>query len=128
MIIRSLDSSGDVNFGKGLNSFATGNAAIGEDIQTRVLSFLNTCFWAMNFGVDWWNLLGSKNPAAQNGILLQVRQMILGNSGGYASFGVTAINEIDVVDNAYARAIQVIFNISSIFSTSSAGVVQPLSA
>lgn len=123
MKIRALDSTGDWQFGQGLASYNTGQNAIVEDIQTRLYSFLNDVFWAMAFGVDWWNLLSSKNPAAQNGIILQTRNMILGAPGGYSSFGVTGINSMEAYENVQTRNLILQYNIRTIYTTSYADKV-----
>lgn len=61
MIIRALDVNGDWTFGKGDNDYLSGIDAIAEDIQTRLQSFFGDCFFALSDGIDWFNLLGSKN-------------------------------------------------------------------
>lgn len=74
MIIRALDTEGDWTFGKGKNDYKSGNAAIGQNVETRLKSFLGDCFFALDAGIDWFNLLGSKN---QVGLELAVRSVIL---------------------------------------------------
>ena len=121
MIIRAIDGEGDWLWGQSLGSFNSGQAAIAEDVQTRLLFFQQDYFSALLFGVNWWQLLSSKNPAAQNGILLQTRQMILGSVAGYASFGVTAINSVNVFEDARTRDMSVEYDISTIYTTSFRG-------
>ena len=117
MSCRSLDKNGDFQFGQGRASYKRGAAAIQQDVQTRLKFFQNDFFAAMSFGVDWWNLLSSNNPAAQNGILLQTRAIIIGTVAGYASFGVTGINSVGVFLNVQTRAITLQYNIRTIYST-----------
>ena len=119
MIFRSIDSSGDWNWGQNLNSYFTGQTAIAANVQTRLLFFQNDFFGALNLGVDWWNLLGSTNPSAETGILLQTRQVIA------TSYGVTGINSIDVATEGPQRTITLTYDLSSIFTTSFQGSVQP---
>jgi hypothetical protein len=64
MIVRALDSNGDWLFGKGRNDYRSGILAIGQNVQTRLASFLGDCFFATQSGIDWWNLLGGKNSLA----------------------------------------------------------------
>ena len=53
---------GDWLFGKSLNDYVSGNAAVKQNIQTRLFSFLGDCFFNITAGIDWFNLLGgSKN-------------------------------------------------------------------
>lgn len=108
MIFRSLDSSGDWNFGRGQSDYLTNNAAIGANIQTRILSWLNDCFFAMNAGIDWLNRLGDKG---QRDLLeLDIRRVI------QQSTGVTGITKVDIIING--RALTATYNIDTIFSQS----------
>ena len=61
MIVRGLDANGDWMFGKGKNDYKSGNYAVEQSIKTRLQSFLGDCFFATDAGLDWWNLLGSKD-------------------------------------------------------------------
>ena len=64
MRVRSLDVNGDWTFGKGSNNYKRNNDAVAQLISTRLKSFLGDCFFATNDGIDWFNLLGSKNKVA----------------------------------------------------------------
>jgi len=66
MIVRSLDANGDWNFGKGKSDYLRANDAVGQNIATRLRSFLGDCFFDLDAGLDWWNLLGSKNVIGTN--------------------------------------------------------------
>lgn len=61
MIVRSIDGTGDWNFGKGRNDYKSQVDAVSQNIKTRLQEFLGDCFWAVDKGIDWFNLLGSKN-------------------------------------------------------------------
>jgi hypothetical protein len=78
MIVRSIDSDGDWNFGKSRNDYLSANDAIGQNIKTRLQSFLGDCFFAMSAGIDWFNLLGSKNII---GLQLSIQATILNTTG-----------------------------------------------
>lgn len=78
MRVRSIDASNDWNFGKGLNDYYLNNDAITQNIKTRLQSFLGDCFFATNAGLDWFNLLGSKNILA---VQLAVQAAILNTNG-----------------------------------------------
>ena len=69
-----------------------------------------TCFWATDFGIDWWNLLGVKNPAAQAAIILACRLMIS------ESYGVVRINSVDVQLSTATRRVTINYNIDTIYS------------
>lgn len=78
MIVRSVDGDNDWNFGKGKSDYRSGDEAIAQNIKTRLMSFVNDCFFDMPAGLDWWNLLGSKNLI---GLRIAVRQCILETDG-----------------------------------------------
>lgn len=110
MTFRSISTTGDWQFGQGRSSYATKEAAIELNIRTRLLSWLNDCFFSMNAGVDWHNLIGAKNPGAEIGIKLQTR-VILADS-----YGVTRINSVDTSINRSTRALTLHYNIDTIFT------------
>lgn len=60
MIVRSVDSDNDWNFGKGKNDYKRDKDALAQVIKTTLQNFLGDCFFAVSDGMDWWNLLGSK--------------------------------------------------------------------
>ena len=64
MIVRSVDASNDWNFGKGANDYRTGLQCVTQMISTNLRFFLNDCFFEMNQGIDWFNLLGGKDLVA----------------------------------------------------------------
>ena len=57
MKTRALDAMGDWQFGRGLQSYATEKNALNQNISTRLKSWKNDCFFAMDDGVDWNNFL-----------------------------------------------------------------------
>lgn len=93
MIVRALDSNGDWTFGKSLNDYLSGNKAIKQNIKTRILSFLGDCFFEMTAGIDWFNLLGSKNVLGLN---LSINSVILNTQGvtGILQLNTTLINRV----------------------------------
>lgn len=95
MIIRNLDSNHDWTFGSGLANYIGGNDAIGLNINTRLLSWLNDCFFDMSAGIDWVNLLGS---LGQKDMLdMNLRRVIL------QSYGVTGLVSFSSSLNAQRR-------------------------
>ena len=109
MIMRSIDSLGDWNFGKGKQSYNYQQAAIAENIQTRLLSFLNNCWFDVLAGIDWPRILGSKNT--QQEIELRVRAAIL------QSYGVVRVNSIDINYQQTSRNITLQYSVDTIYST-----------
>ena len=106
MIIRALDSNGDWTFGQGKQNYLSGQKAIAQNIQTRLLCFLNNCPWDMGAGIDWITLLGKTNTATQ--IQLNVRTIIL------KSFGVIRLNTLSV--SFVNRRLALNWNIDTIFT------------
>lgn len=107
MIVRALDINGDWTFGKGRNNYLSGNAAIVQDISLRLKSFLGDCFFAIDEGIDWFNLLGSKNQVA---LELAVRSVILGTEG------VVKLIDAQVTLEEESRRINMRFIVSTVYT------------
>lgn len=107
MIIRELDENGEAKFGLGLQNYLRDQEAVILNIKTRLLSFLNNCFFDMNSGIDWFRFLGTR--ASEQEIVLACRGVIL------QSFGVIRINRLSV--SVLNRRIQIEFNIDTVFTT-----------
>lgn len=107
MIMRAIDSAGDWLFGKGRNDYVSQNAAIGQDIQTRCLSFLGDCFFALGDGIDWFNLLGSSNSL---GLQLALSSTILNTNN------VTGLLALNVNLNETTRVISIQYQVQTVYS------------
>ena len=118
MTFRQISEAGDWQFGQGRGSYFTRENAIAANVKTSLLFFLNDYFAAMTFGIDWWNLLGSKNPAAKNNILLETRRMLA------SCYGVARINSVEAVMDNANRRLTIYYNEDSVFSQSIVGSVQ----
>lgn len=106
MRVRALDGNGDWQFGKGQNDYKVNQDAIAQSIQTRLKSFLGDCFFNIGAGIDWFNLLGSKNEIALN---LSVSAIILNTQN------VTGIKELSfVVDTD--RRVTIHYKVQTVFS------------
>lgn len=118
MIFRNLNANHDWTFGSGLGNYITANAAIGLNIETRLLSWLGDCFFDTTAGIDWANRLGSKNQRAL--LELDLRRIIL------QSYGVTGIVSFDT--NLTGRNFTANYTVNTIFSQGySATVTQEIS-
>lgn len=106
MKIRAIDSVGDWKFGKGLSSYNIENAAIAENVATRIKSWINDCWFDADAGLDWARLLGSRGTAEE--IALSVRATIL------ESYGVLKCNSIE--PKIEGRKMTLTFNIDTIYS------------
>lgn len=78
MRIRKIDTTGDWLIGKGFSNLATGQQAIEENIRTRILSWKNDCFFAMDDHIDWRARL---DKGQQNNLLLDLKRVILSSEG-----------------------------------------------
>nr|DAW57994.1 MAG TPA: hypothetical protein [Caudoviricetes sp.] len=60
MKFRTLDDNWDWNIGKGRQDFSSDSLAVAYSIKTKILSWYRDCFFDMETGIDWKNILGSK--------------------------------------------------------------------
>lgn len=109
MKIRNLDANGDFTFGKGLQNYLTGQAAIKEDIATYLKLWVGNCFWALQAGVNYRQLL-DKNQKLN--LLSAIQAAILGR------FGVTGIKQLDATLNPHTRALRVSYDVATIYTNS----------
>lgn len=116
MKFRALDADRDWTFGAGLQSYLTEEDAIAEDTRTALKIFLGEVFFALDFGIDWWNLIGGRGDAEQN-IVLQSRQMISSRDG------VTRINSVDALLDRDTRGLSVAFDVDTVFTRNLIGEV-----
>ena len=108
MIIRAIDANHDWTFGKGTENYLFGNQAIGENVQTRLLSFLNNCFFDMNAGIDWFTYLGLPNKSQE--IVLRARAVIL------QSYGVVSVTSLNIAINDPKRSAILTYTINTIYT------------
>lgn len=109
MRVRALDVVGDWEYGKGANDYKIQNAAIAQNIQTRLLSFYGNCFFDGTAGIDWFTFLaGSKNQLAVN---LAVSATIL------ATEGVTGILQLNLNLDRFTRNLSISYKVTTTFST-----------
>lgn len=109
MIIRGLTADHDWQFGHGRQNYLRDNDACAENIETRLLSFLNDCFFNLQAGIDWLRLLGTKSTEEE--ITLSVRAIIL------QSYGVVQVNTITVAFDREQRNLFLSYNIDTIFTS-----------
>jgi hypothetical protein len=107
MIVRALDENNDWTFGKGRNNYYRDQDAIAQNIKTRLQEFLGNCFFNLPAGIDWWNLLGSKN---QLGLELAVRTTILNTAF------VSAIVKLEVALNPVTRLITMTYTVETAYT------------
>lgn len=78
MKIRRIDAVGDWCFGRGMSDIVTGQKAIEQNVRTRLLSWKNNCFFALQDGVDWRNRLEKRQ---QDNLILEIKSMVLASEG-----------------------------------------------
>ena len=107
MIIRALDSNHDWTWGRGRNNYLRMNNAVIQNIDTRLNSFLGDCFFDLEAGIDWFNLLGSTNQLA---LKLAISAVIINTEN------VTALLELSsVIDEN--RRITIQYEVTTVYST-----------
>lgn len=111
---RALDKDGDWTWGNGVQNYVTGQAATVLDISTALRVFLGEVFFALDFGVDWWNLISNKD---EQGVIIQCRKIIAERDD------VTRINQVTAALNSRARYLQVTFNINTVYSRNTTAIV-----
>ena len=57
MKTRAIDTAGDWQFGRGIQSYVTEKNALKQNLSTRLKSWKNDCFFDMDSGVDWGNFM-----------------------------------------------------------------------
>ncbi|AFC22584.1 hypothetical protein phi1422_0064 [Bdellovibrio phage phi1422] len=113
MIVRAIDENNDWTRGKGKSDYKKDRAAIAQNIKTRLQSFLGDCFFAVNEGIDWWNLLGSKNS---RDIRLALATCILDTEG------VNGLAEIEY-ETTEQREFKIRYVVTTVYGTVSANEV-----
>lgn len=109
MIIRSIDSDSDWSFGKGKSSYKTQQAAINQNIETRLYEWKGDCFFDNEAGVDWKNRLAKRSQLEP--LRDEIRTVIL------KSFGVTEVVNVSFDFNSTSRNLKVDYSVKTIFST-----------
>ena len=107
MIVRSIDIDHDWTFGKGRNDYKSANDAIAQNVDTRLNSFIGDCFFALNAGIDWFNLLGSKN---QVGLELAIRSVIINTAL------VTGIKSLSSAFDPITRRLTTTYTLTTIYT------------
>ena len=108
MIVRGLDENHDWLFGNGKQDYRVDEKAIEQDCQTRLLSFLDDCFFDTTAGIDWWNLLGR---GTKDQLLTAIKGVLL-NTEGVA--GVSSV-DVDLIDRVLKIKYSIVTQYSSTY-------------
>lgn len=110
---RNLDENGDWEFGKGNQSYADDLQSAMLNIKTRLKSFKWDCYFDLNAGIDWFEILATRGQYMKDLIEINVRLCIL------QSLYVTEITKIDLNYNEVERNLNLSYNIKTIFGEGS---------
>ena len=78
-----------------------------KTLKTRLSSFLGDCYFDTRAGIDWFNLLGSKDLTALN---LAINAVILNTEG------VTSLIEISIDLNRTTRNVVIVYAVTTIYT------------
>jgi hypothetical protein len=107
MIVRALDSNGDWIFGVGKNAYLAEKNAVAQAVRCRLYSFFGDCFFDLEAGLDWFNLLGGKDMTA---LQVAISSTILGTEG------VTGIYQLSLSLNRSTRALSIAYQAQTVYS------------
>lgn len=120
MRIRSLDQSHDFTFGKGRQNYLSDEKAIALDVKTKLLEFLNDCFFSLTSGIDWVPLMRAKNK--QKEIALSCRAVML------KAEGVVRVNQVSVSYSEASRGLVISYSIDTAYTRNLNQSVEVLNA
>lgn len=108
MKTRALDSNGDWQFGRGLQSYVTEKNALSQNILTRLRQWVGDCFFAPNDGVDYSNYMDIGRKKLLD---LDIKRVILQTSG------VLHISSFTSTLNAETRNVTIAASVVTIYGT-----------
>jgi hypothetical protein len=109
MKMRNLTATGDWTFGKGLQCYVVGQSAIELDIKTYLYLWVGNCFWSLQAGINYRQLL---DKGQKDRLLAALQAGILGR------FGVMGINQLSVNLDPQTRRISVAYDVSTVYTQS----------
>ncbi len=114
MKIRKIDDTSDWTFGKGKEDYILEDSAIAQNIKTRLLSWINDCFFGLQEGLDWAEYF---DKGQEDNMIQAIKTVLL------ASYGVLAVNDISSSRDS-ARKITITYNIDTIFTQAFEALVE----
>lgn len=112
MIVRSIDSNNDWNFGRGKNDYFSNQAAVVQLLNTRLESWLGNCFFDQGAGVNWQLYLGGKDSVGLN---LSIQAVILNATDPVTGTQlVQALTQLFITLNSQ-RQISIAYNVTTIY-------------
>lgn len=113
MKVRAIDDNNDWTFGRGRQDYKEDDKAVEQNVKTRLMSFYRDCFFDLEAGIDWFNLLGSRGT--EKILSLVVKQSILGTDG------VVSLNNAGIEFDRISRHITLSYDIKTVYSRSYKG-------
>jgi hypothetical protein len=118
MTFRQLDVNGDWTFGKGTANYAVDEKAIDLNIRTTILSWKGDCFFDLQAGLNWRELLDTgqqdRLDIALHSLILQVEDVV-GVDRASANF------------DPVTRELKVTYNVTTVFDRNYQSVLDTLS-
>lgn len=115
-VFRNLDENGDWEFGKGKQSYADELQSTMLNIKTRLKSFKWDCYFDLDAGIDWFEILATRGQYMKDLVEINIRLCIL------QSLYVTEITKVDVIYDDIERSLKIDYNIKTIFGEGSDSV------
>jgi hypothetical protein len=109
-IVRALDMNGDWEFGASLNNYLQNRAAVSQNIQTNLNSFLGDCFFDLGAGINWFFYLGGNGAKDQIALQLAIAAVILNTTY------VTGLLQLSVNLNRQTRSFSIAYQVNTTFS------------
>lgn len=108
--VRALDpNDADWTFGQSGNNFARNNVAVAQNIRTRLSMFFGECFFSLNQGIDYLNLLGQKN---QNALNLAISATILNTTDVVGLRSLSAIFDHETREYTVSYQVQTTYSVT----------------
>jgi hypothetical protein len=109
MIFRTLNNTGDWTFGRGNVDYAPDERAIELNLLTAIKSWKGNCFFDHDAGIDWTARL---DKGQKENLVAELKSLII------KSYGIVAVNSVEIVEAPNTRAITVYINVDTIYSPS----------
>lgn len=106
MIVRALDQDKDWTFGTSLNNYLRNKDAVIQNIATNLNSFFGDCFFDQQKGLNWFNLLGTKDQTSLN---LAITTAILNTDQ------VISLSQLSVFLDEITRNLRVTFTVQTTY-------------
>ncbi len=116
MRVRALDADKDWTYGQSQNNYRTQLAAVIQNVDTRLSSFLGNCFYDLGAGIDWFLFLGGKD---QLSLQLAISAVILNTQF------ITGITSVEFSLNRVTRKFSITYKATSSFGPVTGGFILP---